>query len=51
MEGNIVVIGKIIKCKDKVLLLGQMVECILECIMMIKSMDLEHLNGPMEENT
>ena len=57
IRSNILVIGKIIKWKDKVYLLGQMVEGIynsnlvmLESIKMIKNMVLENFAGLMAEN-
>ena len=57
IRSNILGIGKIIKWKDKVYLLGQMVEGIynsnlvmLESIKMIKNMVLENFAGLMVEN-
>lgn len=47
MENSMKVIGKIIKCMEKVHLNGQMEEFMLANISKIKSMDLVEFNGLM----
>ena len=51
IKGNMKVDGLIIKWKDREFSLGQMEGNIVECIRMIKRMDLGHLIGLMGENT
>jgi len=49
MEESTKANGNKTTCMEKVNTLGRMEECIKEIILWIKSMDLEYINGLMEE--